>query len=326
MRPIFAAALLAALAAATPAERAVVIAVVQAGADHGRKGNPGPEANFTLLAGLAREAAAAAAPDLIVFPEYAISGWPYPKEDDFNALAETVPGDGKWFRRYAALAKETGRPILGWMLERHEGRLYNAAVLFGRDGRFAGKYRKVHANLGEQTWFGWSQGDSLEPIEHEGVRYGISICSDMWFPETVRVEELLGAHVVVHQSIADDMGHLVPARAFDSELPIVMAIFQGGSYAVDSRGRLLGKLPAESPGWKAFRLEPFKVRTESKYGGWIPKMGHQNLRNPKAYGVLTDPAARPPWTEVFVDKQGRPQTREQLIERFRGRYDAQDPR
>lgn len=118
---------------------------------------------------------------------------------------------------------------------------------------------------------------------------------------------------------------LTPARAFDSELPIVMASFQGGSYAVDSRGRLLGKLPAMTPGWKAFRLEPFRVRVDGKYRGWIPKKGNHTLRNPKAHGILTDPAARPAWTEVFTGKDGSPQTREQLLDRFKGRYDANDP-
>ena len=72
---------------------------------------------------------------------------------------------------------------------------------------------------------------------------------------------------MIHQSIADDMGHIIPTRAFDSEIPIVAAIFNGGSYAVDSQGKLLGKLPAESPDWKAFQVQPFKIRTHRKYGG-----------------------------------------------------------
>ncbi|MHB8902345.1 MAG: hypothetical protein ACYC6Y_26600 [Thermoguttaceae bacterium] len=41
--------------------------------------------------------------------------------------------------------------------------------------------------------------------------------------------------------------------------------------------------------------------------------------------VFADPAARPAWTEVFVDSQGGPQSREQLLARFGGRYDANDP-
>ena len=305
--------------------RIITIVALQAGTNHSKGGNPGLEANFGLFAHLAREAAEIS-PDLIVFPEYAISGWPYPSEYVINGIAETIPGEGTWYQRYVALAKEIDTAILGWLVDTEDGRLYNTAFLLDKDGNFVGKYRKVQANLGEQTWWGWSQGDSFELILYDGVRYGISICADMWFPETVRCEELLGADVIIHQSIADDMGHIVPTRAFDSEIPIVMTIFNGGSYVVDSQGNLLGKLSPETPGWKAFQLQPFKVRTHAKYGGlWIPKRGNQNLRNIEAYSVLTEPSTRPPWTEVFLDHDGNPQTREQLLRRFNGRYDANDP-
>jgi predicted amidohydrolase len=307
--------------------RTVTVAVLQAGGNHSRGGNPGLEANFARLAGLARQAAAAEPrPDLICFPEYAISGWPYPKEVAINGLAEAIPGDGPWYRRYRDLARAAGVPVVGWLVEAAGTKLYNTAFLLDGQGEFRGKYRKVHANLGEQTWWGWSQGERFELLEIGGVRYGVSICADMWFPETVRCQELLGADVVLHLSIADDMGHLIPARAFDSRLPIVAAIFQGGSYAVDADGKLLGKLPADEPGWRSFAVEPFRRHQGRKYGGvWDVKKGHQNLRNVGAYGVLTDPATRPPWTEVFMDNDGRPQTREQLRKRFRGRYDAHDP-
>jgi predicted amidohydrolase len=306
-------------------DRVVTVAVLQAGEAHSREGNPGMEANWDLFARLAGKAAGAA-PNLIVFPEYAISGWPYPPEEEINALAEAIPGEGLWYRRYAALAREIETPLLCWLVEADGDKRYNACFLLDKEGAFVGRYRKVHANLGEQTWWGWSQGEAFGPIAHDGVRYGTSICADMWFPETTRCNELLGADALIHQSIADDMGHLIPARAFDSEMPIVAAIYNGGSYAVDARGEILGKLPAETPGWKAFRLQPFQVRTARKYGGlWIPKLGNRNLRNVGAYGVLTDPATRPPWTEVFLDEEGGPQTRELLLERFGGRYDAQDP-
>jgi len=306
-------------------DRTVTIVALQAGTGHSKAGNPGLEANFGLFAQLAREAAAIS-PDLIVFPEYAISGWPYPVEEVINGIAEPIPGEGPWYRRYVALAKEIDTAIIGWLVEEDGGQLYNTAFLLDRTGELIGKYRKVQANLGEQTWRGWSQGESFQPITHNGVRYGVSICADMWFPETVRCEELLGADIIIHLSIADDMGHIVPTRALDSEIPIVAAIFQGGSYAVDSRGKLLAKLPSETPGWKAFHLQPFKVRTHAKYGGlWIPKLGNRNLRNVGAYHVLTDPSTRPPWTEVFLDKEGGAQSREQLLQRFKGRYDANDP-
>ncbi len=305
--------------------RVVKVAVLQAGTEHDRNGNPGCEANFSLFARLAREAAKAG-PDLIVFPEYAISGWPYPEERTINGLAEAIPGDGPWYSRYRTLATETRTALLGWLVEKEADRLYNCSFLLAPDGRFIGKYRKVHANLGEQTWWGWSQGESLKPIEYNGVKYGISICSDMWFPETVRCEELFGANMILHESIADDMGHIVPTRAFDSGIPIVMTVFRGGSYAVDAQGKLLSKLPAETPGWQIFSLQPFKPQLDRKYGGlWAPKLGQRNVRNVEAYGILVDPNTRPPWTRVFLDNEGRPQTREQLLKRFNGRYDRKDP-
>ena len=307
-------------------DRIVKIVALQAGLAHSAGGNPGTEANFSVLADHARAAFLEASPDLIAFPEYALAGWPYPPEHAMNALAEEVPGDGPWFQRYVELARETGTALLCWLLETDSQHLYNTGFILDPQGAFVGKYSKVQANLGEQTWFGWSQGDSFQPIEHDGVRYGISICADMWFPETVRCEELLGADVIIHQSIADDMEHIVPTRAFDSEIPIVMSVFNGGSYAVDSRGNLLGKLDRNPSGWIAFDLQPFRIRTHRKYGGlWIPKLGNHNLRNVAAYEVLGDPATRPPWTDVFLSETGEPQSREQLLQRFGGRWDADDP-
>jgi len=305
----------------------VNIVALQAGAEHYKSENPGFDTNFALFEKLAREASTInPKPNLICFPEYAISGWPYPKEEIINSIAETIPGKGKWYQNYIRLARELGVALVGWLVEADAGKLYNTAFIIDGQGNFKGKYRKVQANLGEQTWWGWSQGEQFELIELDGVLYGISICADMWFPETVRCEELLGADVVLHLSVADDMGHLIPARAFDSQLPIVATIFQGGSYAVDSEGKLLGKLSPEEPAWKAFQIFPFKQHLGNKYGGvWDTKKGSHNLRNIGAYSILVDPSTRPPWTEIFMDKNGNPQTREQLLKRFGGRYDAKDP-
>jgi predicted amidohydrolase len=308
-------------------EKSMHIVVLQAGSQHYKTGNPGFETNFTLFEKLAREAAKShPKPDLICFPEYTISGWPYPSEEMINSLAEPVPGNGRWYKKFYELSRSIGIPMVGWIVESSNNKLYNTAFMLDGQGTYKGKYRKVQANLGEQTWWGWSQGEQFNLLELDGVRFGVSICADMWFPETVRCQELLGADVILHLSIADDMGHLIPARAFDSKLPIVASIFQGGSYAVDADGKLLGKLPSDTPGWKAFEIFPFKSHLGNKYGGvWDTKKGGHNMRNVGAYSILTDPSTRPPWTEVFMDKEGKPQSREQLLDRFKGRYDAYDP-
>lgn len=305
----------------------VTIVSLQAGTLHSAKGNPGIEENFILFEKLAKEAVTSIpTPDLICFPEYAISGWPYPNEEIINSLAESIPGNGKWYSKYSELAREIKVSLLAWLVEVDNGKLYNTAFIIDDAGQFVGKYRKVQANHGEQISWGWSQGEQFELIEHKGIHYGISICSDMWHPETVRCLELLGADVILHISIADDMGHIIPTRAFDSKLPIVVTVFQNGSYAVDAEGNMLGKLSNTNPGWKAFQIQPFKKHLGNKYGGiWDIKKGNQNMRNVKAYSILTDPSTRPPWTKIFMDHEGKSQTREQLLQRFHGRYDANDP-
>jgi predicted amidohydrolase len=313
-------------AASRDPARIVRVAVVQAGEKHYAQGNPGPQANFDLLAQQAREAAAAQPrPDVIVFPEFAISGWPYPSEAKINQLAEPVPGDGHWYGLYRDLARQTGVAVLAWLIEVDGDRRYNTACLIDGHGGYHGKYHKVQTTLGEQVWFGWSKGQRFELMELDGVRYGISICADMCFPETVRCQELMGADVILHQSVGDDMGPLLPARAIDSKLPIVLSIFQGGSYAVDPDGIVLGKLPADKPGWKTFDLQPFRLHRSTKYSGLFDtRKADYNLRCPEAYSVLVDPAKRPAWTDVFLDNEGRPQTREQILKRFHGHYDSDD--
>jgi predicted amidohydrolase len=186
-------------------QRIVIIAVLQAESKHYQTGNPGLEVNFDLFAKLVRQAAASQShPDLICFPEFAISGWPYPTQEVINSLAEPIPGNGYWYLRYKNLAREIGTPILCWLVESDKNKLYNTVFMLDGKGEFKGKYRKIQATFGEQIWWGWSQGEQFELIELENVGYGVSICADMFFPETVRCYELLGADAVLHLSIFNE--------------------------------------------------------------------------------------------------------------------------
>jgi predicted amidohydrolase len=294
-------------------DHTIRICPLQAGENHKTNGNPGCDANFELFADLAREAAHEK-PDIIIFPEYAIPGSPYPPESTFREIACPVPHASGYYQRYVALAKETQCALLANIIEVDEqDRMFNTAALIGPDGAFIGKYRKG-ANLGDQTWQGFSQGDKYELIQYKGVKIGCTICSDMWLPEYVRCQELMGADIILHQSIADDMGHIIPTRAFDSQLPIVMCCFTGGNYAVDKTGAMLGKMESHNPGWIIFDLKPFSLHLAKKYaaGLWDTKLGSHNVRQPAKYGILTDLSKRPDWTEIFLEKDGNACTEDQL--------------
>ena len=84
----------------------------------------------------------------------------------FN-LAEPIPGPAS--ERLAALARELKIVLVGSLFERRAPGLYhNTAVVFERDGRIAGKYRKMHIpdDPGYYEKFYFTPGDlGFAPIE-----------------------------------------------------------------------------------------------------------------------------------------------------------------
>jgi predicted amidohydrolase len=74
-------------------------------------------------------------------------------------------------------------------------RLYNAAAVFGADGRLRAAYRKLHLFAGERDVF--APGDAgLPVVDVGGLRLGVLICYDLRFPETVRIQAVQGAELI----------------------------------------------------------------------------------------------------------------------------------
>ena len=115
--------------------------------------------------------------DLIVFPELAITG--YPPEDlllkpSFSEHAHTA------VRALAADVRDTvvlvGFPLLA-------GDLYNAAAVLA-DGEVQAIYRKCflpnYAVFDEPRYF--ASGSQAVVLDLDGVRIGVTICEDVWYP------------------------------------------------------------------------------------------------------------------------------------------------
>lgn len=288
---------------------------LQQGEDYRDKGNQGVIKNLDALFKLAREGVREN-PNVIVFPEYATTGVPYPKPDDIRATGEAIPGNGPIFKRYQTLAKELHIPIIGWMVEKQENRFYNATFLLDKNGNYVDKYRKVQTNLREQNIWGFTPGDSFKLFEVDSCKIGMSICADMWFPETVMCLALMGADIVLHLSVGDDMGWVIPTRARDHFIPIIAAIHVHGTWGVDQWGELIRK-GSRYHEYNVFDLYPFRQVITKRLGGWYPKMGRRAYRNPKAYKIITDPSTIPPLTDVFCEPEtGKTRSREELFKRF----------
>ncbi|MBK8816979.1 MAG: carbon-nitrogen hydrolase [Methylococcaceae bacterium] len=147
-----------------------------------------------------REAAALNA-DLVILPELHLDPYFCQNEDyDHYDLAQPIPGPT--CELLSALAKELGIVIVSTLFEKRAPGLYhNTAVVFDKDGRLAGKYRKMHIpdDPGFYEKYYFTPGDiGFKPIETSIGKLGILICWDQWFPEGARLMALAGAEILIY--------------------------------------------------------------------------------------------------------------------------------
>ena len=141
-----------------------------------------PEANFAHAEDLIRQAMKDS-PDVLVLPETWNTGF-FPKED----LALLADKDGKTVKeKIGALAKEYGVNIVaGSVANLKNGKVYNTAYVFDRQGNCIASYDKTHlfTPMGEGDYF--EKGDHLCRFTLDGVSCGLIICYDIRFPELTR--------------------------------------------------------------------------------------------------------------------------------------------
>ena len=175
-----------------------------------------PEENFRQAEALVRQAAKEEQPDVILLPELWNTGF-FPKE----GLDELADPDGQ---RTAALcgglARELGvNLVAGSVACLREGKRYNTAMAFDRQGALVGSYDKTHlfSPMEEDVYF--QAGDHLAVFPLDDTLCGLLICYDLRFPELTRTLALQGVQVLflVAQWPVQRAGHLriapPPARA-----------------------------------------------------------------------------------------------------------------
>ena len=186
------------------------------------------------------EAAAARGAALVVLPEL------------FNCLgplehvvqqAEPIPGPTS--TAMSRLARRLGIVLCAGSMCEQSGepsRGYNTALLFGRDGRELGRYRKLHlfdvdlpgkVSYEESRWL--RAGDSVVSIPTDLAHLGLAICYDLRFPELFRCCADSGAEVLLVPSAfsaptgRDHWDVLIRARAIENQA-FVLASNQCGQH------------------------------------------------------------------------------------------------
>lgn len=138
---------------------------------------------------------------IICLPELFRSRYFCQSEDyDCFALAEPVPGPTT--ERLAQLAADLQVVIIASLFEKRTAGIYhNTAAVFDADGRYLGKYRKMHIpdDPGYYEKFYFTPGDlGFQVFATRFGSIGTLICWDQWYPEAARLTALQGAAILCY--------------------------------------------------------------------------------------------------------------------------------
>ncbi|HXE58687.1 MAG TPA: carbon-nitrogen hydrolase [Gemmatimonadales bacterium] len=161
---------------------------------------PDPEANLAAAVDRIREAARRGA-QVICLPELFRSQYFCQSEDHRHfELAEPIPGPST--EALGRLAGELGVVIIASLFEkRAEGLYHNTTAILDADGRYLGKYRKMHIPDDPLFYekFYFTPGDlGFKAWETRFLKSGVLICWDQWYPEAARLTALHGAEVLFY--------------------------------------------------------------------------------------------------------------------------------
>ena len=115
-------------------------------------------------------------------------------------LARPVPGPTTNYLQ--GLAKELKVVIVASLFEsRARGLYHNTVAVIDADGKFLGKYRKMHIpdDPGFYEKFYFTPGDlGYKVFNTQYGRVGTLICWDQWFPEAARLTTMMGAEILIY--------------------------------------------------------------------------------------------------------------------------------
>jgi NAD+ synthase (glutamine-hydrolysing) len=213
------------------------------------------EGNRWLIERAIADAMAAGA-DLVALPELAVTGYP---PEDLVLRPSFVADNLRTLEEMAPVA--TGITAVVGFVDRDGDRIFNAAAVIA-EGRVQGVYHKhLLPNYGvfdEKRYF--TPGTDILVAQVAGVRYGVTICEDIWSPDGPHVATTAaGAELIIningspyHMGKGRERQRLLATRARENHVALAYVnmvggqdelVFDGQSCAVDAGGTLLARSP-----------------------------------------------------------------------------------
>lgn len=235
--------------------------------------------------------------DLILFPELQLIG--YPPEDLVLKPALQKRAEIELARMAEATA-DGGPAMLVGTIRMREGRLYNVVALLA-DGAVAAVREKYelpnYGTFDEKRVF--ASGPLPEPIEIYGMRIGVPICEDIWFPAVCAHLAAAGAEILLvpngspFEVEKDDLRRdgIVAARVAETGLPMIYLnrvggqdelVFDGASFVVNGDGGIAHQLPE----WQEAIVETLWEKGARGWTCWEGELHPQDPTPADAYHAM----------------------------------------
>ena len=233
--------------------------------------------------------------DLLVLPELATTGYTFMSKEELAAIAEPFDGSPSLETLHDLARKRSCGLVVGFADYSYDG-LYNSAAFLFPDG--ASKlYRKVHL-FGAEYRFFLPGNIPFEVYEFNGIKIGMMICFDWFFPESARVLALKGAQIICHPANLvlpwGQQGMMI--RSLENHVFIVTAnrygtetrgdysfTFTGESQITSPRGEVLASAPKSENFTVVIEIDPSEASDKriNKYNDLF------ECRHPNFYSDIT---------------------------------------
>ncbi len=228
--------------------------------------------------------------DVVVFPEMSDTGY-------ITSLIPTSsqPWDGGIsYNQAAAAARFNSIYLICGISEKVGDDIYNSVACFDRKGELTAHYRKSHlftpSPVYEDRCF--KAGNELCITEIEGIKWGISICFDLRFPEVYRYQALQGAKILLNCSAWPNVrnshwDYLTRARAIENQTFFIGVgrVGTDGDLTFNGRSRVVsptGELIIEGSGFKEeLIVGEIDINKVTEFRNVIPAI---DLRRDDIYG------------------------------------------
>ena len=169
--------------------------------------------------------------DIIVFPELSITGY---SPQDLLLKNNFID---KNMRALKNIIKNTkNKAAIVGFIEKINENLYNSAAII-RNQQIIEIHHKIclpnYAIFDEKRWF--KEGNNATIFEFEGKKIGVSVCEDIWFPETAKRQKDKGAELIINISASpyrkgkiEAIENILKQRWEENKIPIIYVNQVGG--------------------------------------------------------------------------------------------------